>query len=325
MFQWPGRPIWAFSNSEMYILKSMNDYLAARSMVDKQKALFNELLEYIDKMADEHPSSKLSCSSLSQDMIIVCGNLINSVYFNVGDTEAMDDWKIKLRNHLDSKGGAATIGEGLDDMNLTKYLFRDRDSGETPLSILPRLPRLLVGDTHSHEESFSAYWQRGQDLVEKYFKANSYWSDDLNKLDVDGAEVHLRTYIHEAAPNNIISHPENFLPIFVAAQLGEFETASKILRGMLNPNLLDSDLNQTPAIKWRQPQTSEQKLQESIGLGNVLAACALAQDWTLGHRVLEGSKNSFPNILTPGQRSHQESFGRFLAGLALFTSTTTSL
>lgn len=109
----------------------------------------------------------------------------------------------------------------------------------------------------------------------------------------------MRNYICEAVPNDIVSHPENFLAVFAAADLGEFERASKMLRSMLNPNLLDYDINKMPAMEWRQSQTSEEKLQESIGLANVLAACALAQDWTLGHRVLGRIEKLFPKYLDP--------------------------
>jgi CHAT domain-containing protein len=285
-------------NSEMYILNSMNNQLAALSMVNSQKALFKELLEYIDKMANEHPSIKSSCPSLSQDMIAVFGNFINSVYFKVGDTKALDAWKKDFRDDFDKRGGVAAIDEGLDQY--AKYLFRDRDSSEDALSILPRLPHFLVGDGVSHKWTFSDHWQRGQDLVEKYLKASSDAGDALEKLDIDGAERRLRDYISEAAPNNIASHPEDFLPVRAAAQLGDFDTASKILRGMVNPNLWSHDVNPFSALEWRQAQSQEERLQESMGLGIVLAACTAAQDWTLGRRVLRRIEKLFPKYLELG-------------------------
>lgn len=286
------------SNSELYILKSMNDLLAALSMVNTQKALFGELLEYLDEMASRYPSSQSSCSSLGRDMIVVFGSLINSIYYQTGDTNALNKWKKELRKQLDKKGGIVAMDEGLDD--IAKYFFRGRDSGKDSLSILPRLSEFLIRDGDPHKWSFSDHWQRGQDLYEKYIEATGRWSDAMERLDIDEAEPYLRDYILKAAPNNIVSHPENFLPIFAAAQLGEFDTARKMLRGMVNPNLLDHDTCETPVIELRQPQSSEERLQESIGLSNVLAACAFAQDWTLGHRVLGRIKKLYPKYLEPG-------------------------
>jgi CHAT domain-containing protein len=285
-------------NSEIYILNSMYDHSAALSLVNKQKELFKELLEYIGKVADEHPSSKSDCSSISQNMYLIFGNLIRSVYFKVGDTTALDSWKMNFWVDFDKAGGVAAIDEGLDDM--AKYLFRDRDSGEDALSILPRLPKFLVGNHDSHKWTLSDYWKRGQVLVEKYLKASSDWSDKLEQRDVDRAEGHFRDYIREAAPNNMASHPENFLPVLAAAQIGKFDTASKILRGMVNPNLLSYDINQVPVTDRRQSQSQEERLQESMGLGVVLAACAQAQDWILGHRVIGRIEKLFPKYLEAG-------------------------
>lgn len=285
-------------NSEMYILNSMNNQLAALSMVNKQKALFKELLKYIDQMSNRHPSSKSDCSSLSQDMVLIFGNLIRSVYSKVGDTKALGAWKKDFRGELDKIGGVAAMDEGLDGM--AKYLFRDRDSSEDVLSILPRLPDFLVGDGDSHKWGLSDHWQRGQDLIEKYHKSSGDWSDDLERLDIDYAEGHLRDYIREAAPNNIASHPEISLPILAAAEIGEFDTASKILRSMVNPNLLSHDVDESAVIEKRQPLSQEERLQESMGLGIVLAACAHAQDWTLGKRVLGRIEKLYPKYLDTG-------------------------
>jgi hypothetical protein len=117
-------------NSEMDILDSMNDHLATRSMVDKQKGLFMELLGYIEKMADEHPSSKSSSMALRQDMIMVFGNLVNAAYHNVGDIAALEQWKGKLRELQNGNGVSDIMDVLLADSNLAKYLFRGRDSGK---------------------------------------------------------------------------------------------------------------------------------------------------------------------------------------------------
>lgn len=284
-------------NSEMYILNWTRDHSAALSLANKQKALFKELLEYIDKMANKHPSSKSSCSSISQDMILVFGNLISSVYYKVGDAKALSAWK-KFRDDFDKRGGVAAIDEGLDGM--AKYLFRDRGFSEDSLSILPHWPNFLVGDGDSRQWTLSDHWKRGHGLFEEYLKANLDWSDDIGRLDIDRAEGHLRRYIREAVSNNTVSYPDiASLPVLAAAQLGEFDTASKILRSMVNPNLLNHDVNRAPVIERGQPKSLEEMLQESTGLGIVLPACAFAQDWTLGHRVLRRIEKLYPKYLDP--------------------------
>jgi hypothetical protein len=166
-------------------------------------------------------------------------------------------------------------------------------------SILPSLWRFLIGEQRPSQPqiSFSDYIKEAQDNVEKYFEANANFLDDLRKLDVDKAEGHLRRYIQDMAPQNVLVHPENFGPVVAAAQLGDFETSRQILKGMINQKLLENDAIQRIEPDPKAPHTGEEKLQELYRLDNVITACFMSQAWVLGRRVLTKTKSLHPEFL----------------------------
>ena len=284
-------------SSELYLLSLMNDALATRGMIDKPKEVFKELLVYLEKMASEHPSSKSDCATLRRDMTMVFGNLVTSAYHGVGDGEGLEQWKKELQKLHSGKGETDNLVERSAATYLNKYLFRGSGDNSPPIlrrpdfsvrketsrtglsSILLRLSRLILGDQEpsGSQLSFSDYVREGQECIDKYVEANSQWRDALQQLDIDSAYRYMREYVSEAAPDNIVSHPENLFPIFGAAVMGEFETSRAILKNILNPKFLDFEVNYKPPAEGRLLQTSEDRLQESFELDNVLAACALSQ------------------------------------------------
>jgi CHAT domain-containing protein len=145
--------------------------------------------------------------------------------------------------------------------------------------------------------SVSEYVNEGLEDYKKYTEASSLWRSALRQFEIDMAYFHFRNYVREAAPDNIPSHPENLFPVFAAAELGELDISRKILRKMLNPKFLDSDVNQHSKTERSSLQTAEDMLQEYFEIDNVLAACVLSQDWDLACRLLGKIRKLFPKYI----------------------------
>jgi CHAT domain-containing protein len=316
--------------SELYLYDSMNDHIATRSVLDEEKAMFEEVLELLGSMAKRYPSSVSNCDTLRRDMILVSGNLILSAYNSVGDIKAHDTWK---KNLLDLRGGnlgAEFWNYQWSDKRVDEYLSSEMSTDDSTV-ILSNLPTFSTGDeekrsilflillsisrfflggeTFKPPISFSEYIKQGQECVEKYCDATNNWSSELQNLNVDAAESHLRTYVQETAPGNVLIHPECFFAVFAAAQVGDFETGRQILSRMVNPRFLEIHGKQEP----KPLKTGQELVQGSFVLENVIAACVMSQDWNIGRRVLAKIKILYPNVLDISSASMSPSLWKRLA------------
>lgn len=265
-------------NFETSLLESVDDSLAARSLINKQKDLLRELGEYIDNMSKDHPDQKSNFYALRIDMMSIFHDLISNAYHKFGAAEALIAWKKEYKEIRNRKDMRAFTDEAFKNTSLDKYLFED------DVSIQSYRDGMALAE-------FAALVQQRMD---DYWEKNELWRAHLRNLDIDEAEGVLRNYIKKTAPEGRALGPDDYGPVFAAVQLADFELARNLFNAMPDRKFVGDKLNDYAVINSTQHLTIQKRLQYTHGLDNGLALSALSHDWSVGYRILRHIEKSIP-------------------------------